>query len=150
MLVALVLVVSPLLCLAAVLCLPHRLTCPVWCASADLPLFRPDISPVGMDRASIMRCHRSLMLAIGRRCCCHPYCQPRVASAAHAVDVGEIRQLTLNLNLSDSCFVVCGGAPCPTIVQAELAQERCRSARSKEVSPIFVHGRVLTPSRWSP
>ena len=28
--------------------------------------------------------------------------------------------------------------------------ERCRGARPKEVSPIlFVHSRVLTPSRWS-
>jgi hypothetical protein len=50
----------------------------------------------------------------------------------------------------DNCYVVCGGAPCPTTVQAEFVQERCRSARSKEVSPIlFVHSRVLTPSRWS-
>ena len=28
-----------------------------------------------------------------------------------AVDVGETRQLTLNLNPGDNCFVVCGGAP---------------------------------------
>jgi len=49
-----------------------------------------------------------------------------------------------------NCFVVCGGTPCPTIFQPEFVQERCRSARSKEVSPIlFVHSRVLTPSRWS-
>jgi len=71
------------------------------------------------------------------------------ASDPAAVDVGETRQLTLNLNPGDNCFVVCGGAPCPAIVQAEFVQERCRSARSKEVTPIFVHSRVLTPSRWS-
>jgi hypothetical protein len=71
------------------------------------------------------------------------------ASDPVAAGVGETRQLTLNLNPGDNCFVVCGGAPCPAIVQAELVQERCRSARSKEVSPIFVHSRVLTPSRWS-
>jgi hypothetical protein len=59
------------------------------------------------------------------------------------------RQLTLNLSPGDNGFVVCGGVPCPTIVRAEFVQERCRSARSKEVSPIFVHSRVLTPSRWS-
>ena len=29
---------------------------PVWCASADLPFFRPGISPVGPNRASVMRC----------------------------------------------------------------------------------------------
>jgi hypothetical protein len=43
----------------------------------------------------------------------------------------------------------CGGTPCPTIVQVEFIPERCRSARSEEVSPIFVHSRVLAPSRWS-
>ena len=32
------------------------------------------------------------------------------------VDVGETRQLTLDLNPGDNCFVVRGGAPCPTIV----------------------------------
>jgi len=66
-----------------------------------------------------------------------------------AVDVGETRQLTLNLTAGDNCFVVCGGAPYPAIVRAEFVQERCRSAQSREVSPIFVHSRVLTPSRWS-
>lgn len=71
------------------------------------------------------------------------------ASDPAAVDVGETRQLTLNLKPGGNCFVVCGGAPCPAIVQAEFVQERCRSARSKEVSPIFFHSRVLTPSRWS-
>jgi len=38
--------------------------------SPDRPFFRPDISPVGLDRASVMRCHRSLLSAVG--CCCHP------------------------------------------------------------------------------
>lgn len=71
------------------------------------------------------------------------------ASDPAAVDVGETRQLTLNLNPGDNRFVVCGGAPCPAIVQAEFVQERCRSARPEEVSPIFVHSRVLAPSRWS-
>ena len=61
----------------------------------------------------------------------------------------ETRQPTLNLNPGGYRFVVCGGAPCPTIVHAEFGQERCRSARSKEVSPIFVHSRVLAHSRWS-
>jgi hypothetical protein len=41
----------------------------------DLPLFRPDISQVGADRASVMRCRRSLPLAVGRCCCCHRCCQ---------------------------------------------------------------------------
>jgi hypothetical protein len=44
--------------------------------SNDLPLFRPAISPVGADRASVMRCRRSLLAAGGRRCCCHRCCQP--------------------------------------------------------------------------
>jgi hypothetical protein len=35
-----------------------------------LPLFRPDISPVGADHARVMRCCRSLLAAVGR--CCHP------------------------------------------------------------------------------
>jgi hypothetical protein len=38
--------------------------------------FRPDISPVGADHASVMRCCRSLLLAAGRCCCCHRCCQP--------------------------------------------------------------------------
>ena len=42
---------------------------------SDLPLFRPDISQVGADRASVMRCRRSLLLAVGRCCCCHRCCQ---------------------------------------------------------------------------
>jgi hypothetical protein len=68
---------------------------------------------------------------------------------AAAVDVGKPRQLIFNLTPDGDFLVVCGGAPGPDIVQAEFVRERCRSARSKEVSPIFVHSRVLTPSRWS-
>ena len=44
--------------------------------TADLPLFRPDISPVGAERASVMRCRRSLLSAVGCCCCCHRCCQP--------------------------------------------------------------------------
>src|SRR5215472_15364134 len=51
----------------------------------------------------------------------------------------QTRQLTLNGDPGDGCVVVCGGAPCPTIVPAEFVQERSRSAQSEEVSPIFVH-----------
>ena len=40
----------------------------------DCPLFRPDISPVGADCASVMRCHRSLLLVVGRCCCRHRRC----------------------------------------------------------------------------
>jgi len=43
----------------------------------DRLLFRPDISQVGADRASVMRCRWSLMLAGGRCRCCHCCCQPR-------------------------------------------------------------------------
>ena len=42
---------------------------------SDLLLFRPDISPVGTDRASVMRCRRSLALAVGCCCSCHRCCQ---------------------------------------------------------------------------
>jgi hypothetical protein len=47
-------------------------------SSHDRPFFRPDISPVGADRASVMRCRRSLVSAVGRCCCCHRCCQPLV------------------------------------------------------------------------
>jgi hypothetical protein len=42
----------------------------------DRTLFRPDISPVGENRTSIMRCWRSLLSAVGCCCCCHRCCQP--------------------------------------------------------------------------
>jgi hypothetical protein len=45
---------------------------------ADLPFFRPDISPVGVDRASVMRCRRLLLVAVGGCCCCYRCCQPLV------------------------------------------------------------------------
>ncbi len=45
--------------------------------SVERPLFRPDISQVATDRASVVRCCRSLPLAIGRCCCCHRCCQAR-------------------------------------------------------------------------
>jgi len=32
--------------------------------TADRPFFKPDISPVGTDRASVMRCRRLLALAV--------------------------------------------------------------------------------------
>jgi len=44
----------------------------------DRLLFRPDISPVGADRASVMRCRRSLLVAVRCCCCCHRCCQPLV------------------------------------------------------------------------
>ena len=33
--------------------------------------------PVGTDRASVVRCRRSLLVAVGRCCCCHRCCHPR-------------------------------------------------------------------------
>ena len=44
----------------------------------DRLLFRPDISPDGADRASVIGCRRSLMPAVGCCCCCHRCCQPLV------------------------------------------------------------------------
>jgi hypothetical protein len=44
--------------------------------SHDRPFFRPDISQVATDRASVMRCRWSSALAVGRCCCCHRCCQP--------------------------------------------------------------------------
>ncbi len=46
---------------------------------ADRLLFRPGICQVDTDRASVMRCRRSLRVAVGR--CCHRCCHPRAASA---------------------------------------------------------------------
>jgi hypothetical protein len=43
--------------------------------TVDLPLMRPDIFPVATDRASYLRCRRSLPLAVGRCCSCHRCCQ---------------------------------------------------------------------------
>jgi hypothetical protein len=43
----------------------------------DRLLFRPDISQVHVDRAGVMRCRRSLLLAGGCCRCCHRCCQPR-------------------------------------------------------------------------
>src|SRR6266566_4254236 len=40
--------------------------------SNNHPFFRPDISRVGADRASVMRCRWSLLLASGCCCCCQP------------------------------------------------------------------------------
>jgi hypothetical protein len=51
-----------LLYFAAVLRLPRQQRRLARCSWADLPLFRPDISPVGADRASVMRCRWSLLL----------------------------------------------------------------------------------------
>ena len=61
--------------MVALLRLPHRHRRPARCSRADLPLFRPDISQVATDRASVLRCRRSLPLADGRCCCCHRCCQ---------------------------------------------------------------------------
>jgi len=49
--------------------------------SNDCPLFRPDISPVGANRPSVMRCGRSLLVVTGRCCCCHGCCHPRCVRA---------------------------------------------------------------------
>jgi hypothetical protein len=43
--------------------------------------FRPGICQVGTDRASVVRCRRSLLVAVGRCRCCHRCCQPRDATA---------------------------------------------------------------------
>jgi len=48
---------------------------------AHLLLFRPDISPVGANRPSVMRCGRSLLVVTGRCCCCHGCCHPRCVRA---------------------------------------------------------------------
>ena len=41
---------------------------------ADLPFFRPDISPVAANRPSVCGRCRPLTLAIGCCCCCHRCC----------------------------------------------------------------------------
>ncbi len=66
--------------MAAVLRLPHRPRRPARRSRTDLLLFRPDISRVGADSASVMRCRRSLLSAVGCCCCCHRCCQSPAAS----------------------------------------------------------------------
>jgi hypothetical protein len=51
----------------------------------DRLLLRPDIFPVGTDRATVMRCRRSLMTAVGCCCCCHRCCQRLVLFPISAV-----------------------------------------------------------------
>ena len=47
-----------------------------WSGAVARPsVLRPDISPVGADRASVMRCRWALLLASGCCCCCHRCCQ---------------------------------------------------------------------------
>jgi len=59
-----------------------------WFLSRDCPLFRPGISPVGANLASVMHCRRSLLPAAGRCGCCHRCCQSRAVSAARTFDSG--------------------------------------------------------------
>ena len=59
----------------------------VW-ANADRPFFRPDICPVGTDRASVTRCRWSLLVAVGRCCCCHRCCQ-RISERSWACWLGQ-------------------------------------------------------------
>ena len=51
--------------------------------------FRSDISQVGADRASVMRCRRSLLLAVGCCCCCHRCCQLQLTLRSPALVVGR-------------------------------------------------------------
>ena len=53
-----------------------------WSGAVERPsAFRPGICQVGADRASVVRCRRSLLVAVGRCCCCHRCCHPRDATA---------------------------------------------------------------------
>ena len=53
-----------------------------WSGAVERPsAFRPGICQVGTDRASVVRCRRSLLVAVGRCCCCHRCCHPRDATA---------------------------------------------------------------------
>jgi hypothetical protein len=68
----------------------------------DRLLFRPGISQVGVDRASVMRCRRSLLVAGGCCRCCHCCCQlpwnlPMTARTVQgmAPDPGQARCLAL-------------------------------------------------------
>jgi hypothetical protein len=54
---------------------------------ARRPSAKPDISPVGADRARVMRCRWSLMLAGGRCRCCQPPSGEQVAGRDQAVRV---------------------------------------------------------------
>src|ERR1700751_3929730 len=53
-----------------------------------LPLFRPDIFQVGVDRASVLCCRRPLLVAVGCCCCCHRCCQRLVS-----VPLSEVSRL---------------------------------------------------------
>ena len=72
-------------------------------------VFRPDITPVGANRARVMRCRWSLMTAVGCCCCCHRCCQrlvlfPRLTPPDWQRDV-------LVLVASPACFRRSGRAP---------------------------------------
>jgi hypothetical protein len=49
--------------------------------ATDRPLFRPDICPVGTDRASVMCLSPVAALAVGCCCCCHRCCQLSTGAA---------------------------------------------------------------------
>ena len=61
--------------------------------TTDLPLIRPDICPVGVDCANVVR-SRSPLVAGGRCHCCDRCCQARSGKPAGAHDqaVGVVRE----------------------------------------------------------
>src|SRR5215469_1497102 len=56
-----------------------------WFLSRDCPLFRPDISAVVVNLASVLRRRRSPLPAVGSCGSCHRCCQPRALLAASSL-----------------------------------------------------------------
>jgi hypothetical protein len=54
---------------------------------SDCPLFRRGVRQVVTDRASVVRCRRPPLPAVGCCCCCHRCCQPRQRGVGRPTDL---------------------------------------------------------------
>ena len=95
------------------------------------PLSGPDISPVGTDRASVMRCRRSPVVAGGCCCCCHRCCQP--GQDAFARLPSGVRLVTAPHRGGDGPVSWPGSLPGPWFLARVLPEARCQGW-PKEIS----------------
>ena len=97
-------------------------------ASNDLPLFRPGISPVGVNRASVMRCPGAAACGWSLPCC-HRCCHPRRQRLGdHATDLRVVREPDIRPGLSapPGTFPPAPGACVPPLPHRT---DWCRSIR---------------------